>query len=105
MIVTKNTIDRIDNPEDFNKALYTIKEFGSTDFSKVDVIFTFKITGRRNLEFYIIGSTDEKVADLTNRIVVDKLSEFKWGTAKEFSKTLVKNWDKLYYEDDGSFKI
>ncbi|AKN32322.1 hypothetical protein Ccar_16210 [Clostridium carboxidivorans P7] len=108
MIVTKKTISRIEDTINFNKALNAIKEFSIRDFSDIDVIFHFKIVGRKELEFYILytcGGGNEVITDLTNKTVVDKLSEFKFGTAKDFSKTLVKNWDRLCYEDDGNFKI
>lgn len=102
MIVTRKTIDSED--EDFKNEADIIKEFANVDFSKVDAIFKFKIVGRKKLEFCILGIDNEIVADLTNK-EIQELSDFKRGTAREFSKTLIRKWDKLYYYEDGEFKI
>ncbi|MBV4418280.1 hypothetical protein KM800_02890 [Clostridium tyrobutyricum] len=101
MIVTKKTIE---NTDLLKKELDIIKEFSNEDFSKIDVIFNYKIVGRKKIEFCILGTKDILVADLTAK-VVQKLRDFKWGTAQKFSKTLVRKWDKLYYFEDGKFKI
>lgn len=102
MIVTKRTIAREDN--NFNEVLDNIKEFSNKNCSDADVIFTFEIVGRKTLEFYIIGSTDSVVADLTNK-KIEKIGNFISGTAMDFSKTLVNKWNKLCAYSDGSFKL
>ncbi|HDI3121663.1 hypothetical protein FDA77_00970 [Clostridium botulinum] len=105
MITTKKTID---NKGEIKQVINNIKDFKNIeviDKKDIDVIFHFEIVGRKTLEFYIIGTNNEIIADVTNKTIVEKLADFKWGTAKNFSKTLVKNWDKLGYFDDGEFKI
>lgn len=107
MIITKKTID---DKEEIKQVMDSIKDFKNIELinkEQLDVIFYFKIVGRKTLEFYILGNNNELVSDITNKTIVGKLADFKWGIAKEFSKTLVKNsnWDKLYGNDDGDFKI
>ncbi|WP_338433395.1 hypothetical protein [Clostridium tyrobutyricum] len=101
MIVTKKTIE---NTDLLKKELDIIKEFSNEDFSKVDVIFKYKVVGRKKLEFCILGIENNLIADMAAKLV-QKSYDFKWGTAQKFSKTLVRKWDKLYYFEDGKFKI
>lgn len=105
MIVTKKTIEDV---EEIKKVMDGMRSFKNIELINFDkprgVVFTFKIVGRKVLEFCIIGTNNELVADITNK-TTQRLSDFKWGTAKIFSKTLVKSWDKLCAYEDGEFKI
>jgi predicted transcriptional regulator YdeE len=109
MIVNKKTIE---NTEEIKKIIATFKEFKNIEFIGLnelpEVIFQFKIAGRKTLEFCIIANQEgDFIADITNKVIVKELPTFKWGTAKAFSKTLVTihNWDKLTMSEDGEFKI